>query len=60
MCRSVEAKVAPLERGVAAAGPRLLVFEEGAGTGDGLRVNNRMQATAGPLVVRASAVRRRA
>ena len=49
MCRSVEAKAAPLERGVAAAGPRLLVFEEGAGTGDGLRVNNRMQATAGPL-----------
>jgi len=34
--------------------------ESAAGTGGGLRVNNRMQATAGPLVVTASAVRRRA
>jgi hypothetical protein len=32
----------------------------GAGPGGGLRVNNRMQATAGPLVVTARAVRRRA
>jgi len=34
--------------------------ERAAATGGGLRVNNRMQATAGILVVRASAVRRRA
>jgi len=34
--------------------------ESAAAKGGGLRVNNRMQATAGPLVVRASAVRRRA
>jgi len=34
--------------------------ESAADTGSGLRVNNRMQATAGPLVVRARAVRRRA
>jgi len=34
--------------------------ESAAGTGGGLRVNNRMQATAGPLVVTARAVGRRA
>jgi hypothetical protein len=34
--------------------------ESAAATGGGLRVNNRMQATAGSLVVTASAVRRRA
>ena len=52
-----------LKRGVAAAGPGMAIVglsESAAGTGGGLRVNNRMQATAGPLVVIASAVRRRA
>lgn len=40
---------------------RLLVLARtAAATGGGLRVNNRMQATAGPLVVTASAIRRRA
>jgi hypothetical protein len=44
-----------------APGSRELVLERsGAGPGGGLRVNNRMQATAGPLVVTARAVRRRA
>jgi len=60
---SAEAKVSHLERGVAAAGPGMAIVglgESAAGTSGGLRVNNRMQATAGPLVVTASAVRRRA
>jgi hypothetical protein len=55
--------VSHLKRGVAAAGPGMAIEglgENAAGTGGGLRVNNRMQATAGRLVVTASAVRRRA
>jgi hypothetical protein len=62
MGRRAEAMVSHLERGVVAAGPgrRLLVLERERATGGGLRVNNRMQATAGSLVVTASAVRRRA
>ena len=62
MSRAVEAKLSHLKRGVAAAGPGDgdSLDESAAGTGGGLRVNNRMQATAGPLVVRVSAVRRRA
>ena len=65
MSRSAEAKVAHLKRGVAAAGPGDGDCESwrecsGHRHGGGLRVNNRMQATAGPLVVTARAVRRRA
>ena len=64
MSRSGEAQVSHLERGVVAAGPEDSVCwswrESAAATGGGLRVNHRMQATAGSLVVTASAVRRRA
>jgi len=63
MSRSAEAKVAHLKRGVGAAGPGdgdCESWRECSGHGGGLRVNNRMQATAGPLVVTARAVRRRA
>jgi hypothetical protein len=56
--------VSHLERGVVAAGPLDSDYwsgrESAAATGGGLRGDNRMQATAGPLVVRAGAVRRRA
>jgi len=59
---SAEAKVAHLKRGVVARGPRAIagLGKNAAATGGGLRVNSRMQAPAGPLVVRAGAVRRRA
>ena len=64
MSRSGEAQVSHLERGVVAAGPEdsdcWSWRESAAAMGGGLRVNNRMQATAGSLVVTASAVRRRA
>ena len=62
MQRSAEAKVAHLKRGVVARGPRAIagLGKNAAATGRGLRVNSRMQAPAGPLVVRARAVRRRA
>jgi len=46
-----------LKRGVVARGPRAIagLGKNAAATGRGLRVNSRMQAPAGPLVVRARA-----
>ena len=48
-----------MKRGVVARGPRAIagLGKNAAATGGGLRVNSRMQAPAGPLVVRARAVR---